>query len=61
MGTKSGWLEKHLYSVPLAGRNIVQITQAPGMHNVIIDHARQLFVDQYRSPDSQNLKPAPNS
>jgi dipeptidyl-peptidase-4 len=49
VGTKSGWLERHLYTVPLGGGEMVQITQEPGMHNVIIDHKRQLFVDQYSS------------
>ncbi len=49
VGTKSGWLERHLYTVPIAGGDIEQITKEPGMHNVIIDHKRQLFVDQYSS------------
>ena len=31
------------------GGEVVQITKEPGMHNVIIDHQRQLFVDQYSS------------
>ena len=45
----TGWLERHLYTVPLKGGEVVQITKEPGMHNVIIDHQRQLFVDQYSS------------
>lgn len=49
MGTKSGWLERHLYSVPLEGGEIKQVTTESGMHNVIIDHRRQLFVDQFSS------------
>ena len=49
VGTKSGWLDRHLYSVPLAGGEIVQITQAGGIHNVMIDHRRKLFVDQFSS------------
>ena len=35
--------------MPLKGGEVVQITKEPGMHNVIIDHQRQLFVDQYSS------------
>jgi hypothetical protein len=49
VGTKSGWLERHLYSVPLAGGEVKQITTEPGMHNVIIDHRRKTFVDQFSS------------
>ena len=26
VGTKSGWLERHLYTVPLAGGEIVQVS-----------------------------------
>ncbi|KAJ1490770.1 dipeptidyl peptidase IV N-terminal region-domain-containing protein, partial [Baffinella frigidus] len=49
MGSKSGWLERHLYSVPLEGGAVVQITKEAGMHNVILDHRHQLFVDQFSS------------
>ena len=49
VGTKSGWLERHLYTVPLAGGDVLQITKEGGMHNVIVDHKREQFVDQYSS------------
>jgi len=49
MGTKSGWLDRHLYVVSLEGGEIRQVTTEGGMHNVIIDHRRSLFVDQFSS------------
>jgi dipeptidyl-peptidase-4 len=51
MGTRSGWLERHLYSVPLGGGDVVQITREPGVHNVIFDHRNGRFVDQYSSAE----------
>lgn len=41
--------EMHLFSVPLAGGEITQLTKEPGMHGVVIDRAKRRFVDIHSS------------
>ncbi|MCA9719298.1 MAG: DPP IV N-terminal domain-containing protein, partial [Myxococcales bacterium] len=51
--------QKHLYSVPLAGGAITQITTKPGTHDVVIDHARRRFIDVHSSvaaPETVTLR-----
>lgn len=48
-GTKDGPTQKHLYRVPLAGGEITRVTRETGMHGVVMDRRRDLFVDQYSS------------
>lgn len=52
-GTEAGspfWAaERHLYRVALRGGGPQRITQAPGWHTVVIDHARRRFVDTHES------------
>lgn len=46
-GTRDSPLETHLYAVGLAGGPIQRITQAPGMHNVVLDIPNQRFIDTH--------------
>ncbi len=51
--------QRHLYSVPLAGGAVTQITQAAGSHSVVIDHAYQRFIDVHSStaaPETVTLR-----
>ena len=50
-GTKESPLERHLYVVPLAGGETTRITRENGTHDVVIDHAKQRFVDTWSAPD----------
>jgi dipeptidyl-peptidase-4 len=49
--TRASPLERHLYVVPFSGDAIRQITQDPGMHQIVIDHNHQRFVDTYQALD----------
>jgi dipeptidyl-peptidase-4 len=51
-GTKDSPLERHLYSVNIAGEDegkITKITAAPGWHQIVLDHKFRRFVDTYSS------------
>jgi dipeptidyl-peptidase-4 len=50
-GTRDGPTESHLYAVSFDGGEPRRITAAPGMHNVVVDHARTRFVDTYQAID----------
>jgi dipeptidyl-peptidase-4 len=50
--SKDGPTEMHLYRVPLGGGDITRITQEPGMHGVVMDRARAVFVDTHSSMDA---------
>ncbi len=41
--------ECHLYAVSLDGGSPRRLTHAPGMHTVVVDHARRRFIDTYQS------------
>nr|WP_263430210.1 S9 family peptidase [Nannocystis pusilla] len=49
----TGWrdrpTEKHLFMVPLAGGDVVQLTREPGVHDVVVDRAKRRFVDAHSS------------
>jgi len=45
VGNKGGWMERHLFSVPLEGGEVKQLTQSAGMHSVVVDTKRSRFVD----------------
>lgn len=49
LATAESPLETHLYAVPLAGGPPRRLTDAPGSHSVVIDQARQRFVDSHHS------------
>jgi dipeptidyl-peptidase-4 len=44
-GTRDGATEAHLYVVALGGGEPRRITEAPGKHTVVLDHALRRFVD----------------
>lgn len=48
-GTKDSPLEKHLYSVPLAGGEIMRITPEAGTHDIHLNHACTQYVDTFQS------------
>ena len=50
-GTKDGPTEKHLYRVPLRGGEIERLTEAPGMHGIVMDRTFDTYVDQYSALD----------
>jgi dipeptidyl-peptidase-4 len=50
-GNRGNWLERHLFSVPLAGGEIRQLTREPGMHSVQLNTKRGLFADVRHSSD----------
>jgi len=45
-------LERHLYAVPLAGGEPRRITQAPGSHGAVLDHAFGRYVDVFSDLDT---------
>lgn len=45
LATAESPLETHLYAVSLAGGPPRRLTETPGNHSVVVDHARQRFVD----------------
>ncbi|TPV96340.1 MAG: S9 family peptidase [Myxococcales bacterium FL481] len=49
LSTQESPLERHLYAVGLDGKGLRRITQRPGTHQVVLDHARERFVDTYSS------------
>jgi dipeptidyl-peptidase-4 len=53
--TRDGPTECHLYAAPLAGGEPRRLTEAPGMHAVVLDHGFQRFVDVYRALDQPPL------
>lgn len=46
-GSKDGPTERHFYRVPLAGGEIVRLTEEPGMHSVVMDRGHNVFVDTH--------------
>jgi dipeptidyl-peptidase 4 len=48
--TKDSPLERHAYSVPLAGGDIVRLTQAPGMHGVVFSTNAAVYIDNWSNP-----------
>jgi len=50
--TKDGVTERHLYSVPLAGGEIRQITTERGNHGCAIDRDRKRFIDTFSRRDA---------
>ncbi|MHB8647918.1 MAG: S9 family peptidase, partial [Thermomicrobiales bacterium] len=51
-GTLDGPTERHLYFVSLDGGEPRRITDAPGMHTVITDHAVRRFVDVHHNTET---------
>jgi len=51
-GTLDGPTERHLYVVSLDGGEPRRITEAPGMHAVVTDHAMRRFVDVHHSTET---------
>jgi dipeptidyl-peptidase-4 len=51
-GTRDGATEAHLYVVPFVGGDVRKITQAPGKHTVVLDHALRRFVDVHDALDA---------
>jgi len=51
-GTLDGPTERHLYAVSLDGGEPRRITDAPGMHAVVTDHAMQRFVDIHHNTET---------
>jgi dipeptidyl-peptidase-4 len=49
--TKDGVTERHLYCVPLAGGEPRRVTEAPGMHETVVDHRARTFVDFHHALD----------
>jgi dipeptidyl-peptidase-4 len=49
--TKAGPTERHLYETSLEGGEPRRITEAPGMHAAVIDHAHERFVDLHNARD----------
>lgn len=49
--TRDSSTERHLYVVPFSGGEPRRITHEPGMHEVIIDHGYQRFVDIHDALD----------
>jgi len=45
VGNRGSWIDRHLFSVPLAGGEVRQLTQVPGMHGVVVDTKSGRFVD----------------
>jgi dipeptidyl-peptidase-4 len=48
-GTRDGPLERHLYVVPLDGSAPRRVSDAPGRHAVVLDHACRHYVDIHDS------------
>jgi dipeptidyl-peptidase-4 len=48
-------LERHLFRVDVKSGKTVQLTSEKGTHNVIVNHAAGLFIDQYSSLDVPNV------
>lgn len=51
--TRDGPTERHLYVVSLNGGEPRRITEAPGMHFVVTDHALRQFVDMHHAVDAR--------
>jgi dipeptidyl-peptidase-4 len=49
-GTRDGPLERHLYTVSFDGGEMRRLTKEPGTHDVVLDHAKQRFVDTHDNP-----------
>lgn len=59
--SKDGPTQMQLYRVPLGGGEPTRITQEPGMHSVVMDRARAVFVDshsQMSAPPSVSIRKA---
>ncbi len=48
--TKESPLERHAYSVPLAGGEVRKLTQAPGMHGVVFSNNAAVYIDNWSNP-----------
>jgi dipeptidyl-peptidase-4 len=48
-------LERHLFRVDVKSGKTVQLTSEKGTHNVIVNNAAGLFIDQYSSLDVPNV------
>ncbi|MGI8690422.1 MAG: DPP IV N-terminal domain-containing protein, partial [Thermomicrobiales bacterium] len=51
-GTLDGPTERHLYAVSLDGGEPHRITETPGMHTVVTDHAMRRFVDIHHNTET---------
>ncbi|MCA9684510.1 MAG: prolyl oligopeptidase family serine peptidase, partial [Myxococcales bacterium] len=51
-GTKDDPRQRHLYVVGLDGQGLRRITEAPGMHGVVLDHDFDRFVDIHSDRNS---------
>jgi dipeptidyl-peptidase 4 len=51
IATRDSPVERHLYAVSFAGGTPRRVTQAPGTHTVVVDHACRRFVDVYQALD----------
>ncbi len=51
-GTLDGPTERHLYVVPLDGGEPHRITDAPGMHSIVTDHALRRFIDVHHNTET---------
>jgi dipeptidyl-peptidase-4 len=51
IGTKDGPLERHLYSVPVAGGEVTKLTSERGVHSVIVDDLGTTWLDVHSATD----------
>lgn len=49
-GTRDTPLERHAYSVPLAGGDVSKLTQAAGMHSVTFSENASVYIDNWSNP-----------
>ncbi len=50
--TRESPLESHLYAISISGGEVRRITQAAGMHSVVVDHACRRFIDIRQALDT---------
>lgn len=51
VGTKDGPLQRHLYSVPLAGGEVTKLTSERGVHGVKVDDSGTTWLDVHSATD----------
>jgi dipeptidyl-peptidase-4 len=51
LSTRDSALERHLYSISLNGQQLQRLTEVPGYHDIIFDHAKKLFIDTFSTSD----------